>query len=111
MPPRFTTAVGGDVTFRCQESTSARGQVNGALHGAVQWKRADGRSLSSRATVDGNTLMLQRVESTDEGRYICVVSSQYGQSNAEAELTVSGNISYWLIIIVHLCRVKPVWIE
>jgi len=34
--------------------------------------------------------VLRRVESTDEGRYICVVTTEYGRSQAEAELTVSG---------------------
>jgi len=90
-PTRFTTAVGGDVTFRCQVS-SYQGQVNSA---GVQWQRADGRPLSPRASINGNYLVLQRVESTDEGRYLCSLTTRYGTSKAEAELTVSGMLLYY----------------
>ena len=91
-PSRFTTSVGGDVTFRCQVSSS-QGQV-GDASSIVQWQRADGRPLSLRATVRGNSLVLRRVESTDEGRYLCSITNRYGKSNAEAELTVSGILCF-----------------
>jgi Immunoglobulin I-set domain len=91
-PSRFTTHVGGEVTFRCQVSVN-RGQVNGnGASSTVSWQRADGRPLSSRAIVSGNALIFRRVESTDGGRYICLVSNRYGQSREEAELTVSGRV-------------------
>ena len=83
-PDRYKTAVGGDVTFRCV--------VNGNGHeGAdIRWMRADGRALPERALTPGDQLIIRRVESTDEGRYICVVRTAYGRNQAEAGLTVSG---------------------
>ena len=89
-PPRLTTAVGGDATFRCLV-VGSRGQANGK----VQWQRADGRPLSSRAILVDNTLVFRQVQSTDEGRYICTASNRYGQTNVEAELIVSGTDGRW----------------
>jgi Immunoglobulin domain len=106
MPPRFTTAAGGDVTFRCYSATN-RGQVKGPARN-VQWQRADGRPLSSRITTSGNMLIMKRVESTDAGRYICQsASSQNGQTRAEAELVVSGKLNSFFF---NLKLIAQLWI-
>jgi len=77
--------------FRCQVNGNNRnGRTNGET---IQWMRADGRPLPSRAVVTGNTMTIRRVESTDEGRYICVASNRYGRNQAEAELSVSGRFN------------------
>jgi len=91
-PDRYTTAVGGDVTFRCVVNGNGR---NGA---DIRWMRADGRALPERVTTRAHLMMMRRVESTDQGRYICVVSTASGQrSQAEAQLTVSGSSSLVLV--------------
>jgi len=85
-PDRYKTAVGGDVTFRCVVNGNGR---NGA---DIRWMRADGRALPEHSTTRADLLIMRRVESTDQGRYICVVSTASGQrSQADAELTVSGS--------------------
>jgi len=70
--------------FRCVVNGNGR---DGA---AIHWMRADGRALPDHALTQADLLVLRRVESTDEGRYICVVRTEYGRRQAEAELTVSG---------------------
>jgi len=84
-PDRFKTAVGGDVMFRCVVNGNGRQDAD------VDWMRADGRALPDHALVQSDLLVIRRVVSTDEGRYICVVRTANGRSQAEAELTVSGS--------------------
>jgi len=59
----------------------------------VRWMRADGRALPERAVVRDDRLTMRGVDSTDEGRYICLVTTEHGRSQAEAELIVSGSAS------------------
>jgi len=66
---------------------------NGRQDADVHWMRADGRALPDHALVQADLLVMRRVESTDEGRYICVVRTENGRSQAETELTVSGKIN------------------
>lgn len=82
-PMRQTVSVGGEVTFRCS--------VEGSEVAQVQWIRADGRSLPARAVVGADrALTFQKVESTDEGRYICIAANRFGRkSQEEVSLTVS----------------------
>jgi len=81
---RYTSSVGGEVSIRCVVEAS-EDMVR------VQWIRADGRTLSPRSTVlPDHTLILRRIGSIDEGRYICVAVNRYGRSQAEVELVVSG---------------------
>lgn len=84
-PIRHTVSIGGEVTFRCS--------VEGSEVTQVQWIRADGRSLPARAVVGADhALTFQKVESTDEGRYICIASNGFGKSQEEVSLTVSGKL-------------------
>jgi len=84
-PDRFMTAVGGDVTFRCVVNG------NGGRDAVISWMRADGRALPSHVTTRDDVLVMRGVESTDEGRYICVVATASGRrSQADTQLTVSG---------------------
>jgi len=53
--------------------------------------RADGRALPERAVVRADRLIMRHVNSTDEGRYICLVTTDYDRRQAEAELIVSGS--------------------
>ena len=87
-PDRYKTAVGGDVMFRCV--------VNGNGHDSadVHWMRADGRALPDHALAQADLLVMRRVQSTDEGRYICVVTTEHGRSQAETELIVSGTSGF-----------------
>lgn len=83
-PKRFSTAVGGEAVFQCNVEGSSSAT-------RVEWIRADGRQLSARAFIsEDHTLSLRRVESTDEGRYICIATNRYGRSQEEVGLTVSG---------------------
>ena len=77
-------AVGGDVRFRCAVNGNGRSSAE------VRWMRADGEALPERADVREDLLIIRRVQSTDQGRYICVATTAHGRSQAEAELTVSG---------------------
>jgi len=86
-PDRYKTAVGGDVMFRCVVNGNGREDAD------VDWMRADGRALPDHAHNRDAVLSIRRVESTDEGRYICVVRTAFGRSQAEAELVVSGRAS------------------
>ena len=53
--------------------------------------RSDGRALPAHSYLaQNNSLVIERVESTDEGRYICMAVTRYGRGQAEVELTVSG---------------------
>jgi len=90
-PDRYKTAVGGDVTFRCVVNGNGR---DGA---SIRWMRADGRALPGHATTQRELLVMRRVDSTDQGRYICVVRTAHGRSQAEAQLTVSGTIVAFLL--------------
>ena len=89
-PDRYMTAVGGDVTFHCIITGNGRNSAD------IRWMRADGRPLAEHAITRGQLLIMRRVESTDEGRYICVATTAYGRSQAEAQLTISGNVSFLL---------------
>lgn len=104
-PDRFKTAVGGDVTFRCVVNGNGRNDAD------VHWMRADGRALPGHATTQAGRLIMRRVESTDEGRYICVVTNAYGRrSQAEAELTVSGAGSLVLLFLLLSRRANVLYI-
>ena len=64
---------------------------NGRDDAVIRWMRADGRALPDHALSQADLLVMRRVESTDEGRYICVARTASTRSQAEAELTVSGS--------------------
>ena len=88
-PGRYKTAVGGDVMFRCVVNG------NSVERGAqVRWMRADGRALPERAVLRSDRLIIRRVDSTDQGRYVCLVTTERGQRRqADAELIVSGIVA------------------
>jgi len=98
-PDRYKTAVGGDVTFRCVVNG------NGRAAAQVRWMRADGRALPGHAVARTDRLTMRRVDSTDEGRYICIVRTHRGRGQAEAELIVSGGTSHaFLPFLLHTIK-------
>jgi len=97
-PSHYKTAVGGDVTFRCVVNG------NGRKGAQVRWMRADGQALPERAMVRSDRLIMRRVNSTDEGRYICLVTTEHGREQADAELIISGSYSLAVLATSHIAK-------
>ena len=74
-PARLATFVGQEVIFNCV--------VKGNNLERVDWMRSDGRALPAHSYLaQNNSLVIERVESTDEGRYICMAVTRYGRGSS-----------------------------
>ncbi|KAK2193775.1 hypothetical protein NP493_5g02050 [Ridgeia piscesae] len=90
-PRIISLSTGAAVSFTCR--------VEGQTPFNVEWIRADGRPLPSRASVGSDyTLTIRDVKSTDAGRYICNVVGPGGRQQEEAELVVVGDRAITVIV-------------
>ncbi|XP_070207543.1 basement membrane-specific heparan sulfate proteoglycan core protein-like isoform X4 [Littorina saxatilis] len=82
-PITLQEPVGSRVRFQCQ--------VGGRPPFNVVWSRLDGRPLSDASSTGvgpGYELLINRVEYSDAGRYVCTATNTYGTTRGIAELIV-----------------------
>ena len=55
-----------------------------------QWKKRDSDNLPSKVSgVNGTVLVVPSVAKTDEGRYYCIVTNEWGRSVRSDDVTLS----------------------
>ena len=106
--PRFITrpitqiaAVGADIILDCM--------VNGTRPITMEWQK-DGQRLSSddrilieRYPSGVESVIIERVELTDSGRYSCYAFNSFGTAEYEVEIFVTSKVSYiWAAYIVQM---------
>lgn len=97
LKPRFVrqpqdkyVSVNEDVRFRCI--------VTGDPTPVIIWRREDGSQLgpSQRTKIlPDKSLLIERVQLSDEGKYVCNASNSAGRLEAVAKLTVSSPPSFY----------------
>lgn len=84
-PVTLQESLGSIARFQCQ--VSGRGPFN------VVWSRLDGSQLPALSTIGREPtyeLVLNRLQYTHAGRYVCVATNDFGANRATVELIVEG---------------------
>lgn len=95
-PQDVVALLGKKVVFQCS--------VDGEPDPNVLWRREDGKMPIGRARIaDDKSLIIENVQPSDEGIYICTAENLVGTITAKASLVVNcefPNFVYGEIIIV-----------
>lgn len=88
-PSDVVAASGKSVVFHCS--------VYGEPTPTVMWRREDGKMPVGRARImDDKSLLIDNVQTADEGLYICDAENVVGRISAKASLVVNCKFT-WLI--------------
>lgn len=94
-PPYETVDIGDSIEFRCS--------VTGYPTPTVTWKRGSGgKILPNTALIDGAYLRLERIQSDDEGDYVCTAENDGGVVKRRGLLYVRGNETINILICASL---------
>lgn len=93
-PQDIVTVVGQRVVFQCA--------VEGEPSPAVLWRREDGKMPIGRARIlDNKSLLIDNVQTSDEGLYICAAENLVGSITTKASLVVNCKWIYCMHDLLH----------
>lgn len=92
-PQDVVMVVGQRVVFQCS--------VEGEPSPSVLWRREDGKMPIGRARIlDNKSLLIDNVQTSDEGLYICVAENLVGSITTKASLVVNCK---WIYTACMIC--------
>ena len=87
-PEDVTAKIGDRIRFQCV--------VDGDPRPLLQWRKENGQLPGNRVEIDptDSSLIINNVEQSDDGFYICEASNLIGNNSAAASLTVHSKFIF-----------------
>lgn len=90
VPDGLTVQEGDSAQFVCNVKSPRPTQIT--------WSRRQGKTLSERASVQGNVLRFNSLKMSDRGSYVCTASNDFAVRTATTLLEVKSK--YWHITLL-----------
>lgn len=89
VPEGLTVQEGDSAQFVCNVKSPRPTQIT--------WSRREGRTLSKRASVQGNVLRFDSLKLSDGGSYVCTASNDFAVRTVKTLLVVKSK--HWYILL------------